>query len=598
MKKFFLLLMGGVIASAMMAGIPDGYYNSAKGKQSAELKTALHDIVIDHTILSYNDLWKYFPTTDCYPDNTSKVWDMYSNTEYTFNGTSSVSGMHKEHSFPKSWWGGSTDANQYPSYTDLHHLYPADGTTNTSKSNWPLGEVNTSGTVTLDNGVSKVGEPVSGQGGGAAKVFEPADEYKGDFARTYFYMVTCYQDYSWASSYSWMLQNFSDNYTCLQDWAIDMLLAWSRNDPVSEKETARNEAVYGYQNNRNPYIDHPELVEYVFGNKAGNVWNGTDSTVTVPTLTEPANGSTIDLGIIASTGTSVSKTVTVQGSNLSQALTVSVSGTGFSVSTGSLTAGSVNSGTTITVTYTGSEANATGTLTLASGEVSSTVTLTAGKAQQDDEDTFEFQMATTVTAGKRYLIVADNSGTLTAMVPVNPGKTYQYPLTATVTATNGVIILQSDTLAYTLEAANGGFYIKDHRNRYYYQSGTYKTVNASTTLSTDYVWTVTPGSDGTFTISDNGYSLQYNSQYTSYGVYTTSTGILPALYEEVEHTVTPTNTDINDDGAWSMADVTTLIAYVLGNNPSPCLTENCDVNGDGNISMADVTTLIAQILGN
>lgn len=117
----------------------------------------------------------------------------------------------------------------------------------------------------FDNGVSKIGYPVSGQGGGAQYVYEPADEYKGDFARTYFYMVTCYQNLTWNST--WMLQQ--NDYPTLNSWAVNLLLQWHRDDPVSQKEVDRNEVVYGYQNNRNPFIDFPDLAEYIWGNKVG-----------------------------------------------------------------------------------------------------------------------------------------------------------------------------------------------------------------------------------------------------------------------------------------------------------------------------------------
>ena len=95
-----------------------------------------------------------------------------------------------------------------------------------AKSNYPLGCVDMGEKVKFDNGVSKVGYPVAGQGGNSKSVFEPADEYKGDFARTYFYMVTCYQNLTWNPSYSWMLQ--SNAYPTLAPWAQTLLLEWSR----------------------------------------------------------------------------------------------------------------------------------------------------------------------------------------------------------------------------------------------------------------------------------------------------------------------------------------------------------------------------------
>ena len=217
----------------MAAEIPNGYYDGISGLKDSALKTKLHEIIENHSKNSYSGL---FAESFCYTDVRSDGtwWDMYSDTRrYVRNGWS---GMNREHSLPKSWWGGSTAS---PAYTDLNHLYPSDGDANMKKSNYPLGEVDDNSDM-YDNGVVKVGPPVQGQGGGSTRVFEPADEYKGDFARTYFYMVTCYQDIGW--KYTYMTQNTA--YPSLQGWAIDLLLKWHREDPVSQKEIDRNDEVY------------------------------------------------------------------------------------------------------------------------------------------------------------------------------------------------------------------------------------------------------------------------------------------------------------------------------------------------------------------
>ncbi len=297
---------------AAQAAVPAGYYSSLNGKSGQALKNAVHDLVANHTVVSYDNMWTYYPSTDCYPDNKQHVWDMYSDNTYYFNGTRSVSGMNREHSFPKSWWGGAV----VDAYTDLNHLYPADGPANMAKSNWPLGEVST---ASFDNGVTRVGSPVSGQGGGAGSVFEPDNRYKGDFARTYFYMATCYQDYKW--KYTYMVSNSS--WLTLNDWSIKLLLKWSRQDPVSDKETARNDAVYRIQNNRNPFIDHPELIEYIWGDKAGQVYNVDDTTSIQgePTLITPTQGTVLDFGEVA-LGKSLNLTLWIKGKDISNSLSL------------------------------------------------------------------------------------------------------------------------------------------------------------------------------------------------------------------------------------------------------------------------------------
>ena len=241
------------------------YYANADGKQGAALKTAMCVIILPHTQRTYDNLWTDFQTTDVRSDG--KVWDMYSNsTNFTFvtdqAGQYSKEGdkYNREHSFPKSWFGEAA-----PMYTDLHHLYPTDGFVNGKRANYPFGETNGEDYKSA-NDFSKLGDCT--YPGYTGTVFEPADEYKGDFARTYFYMVTCYEDQlpSWYSSNTEARPTLDGNkYPGLSEWQLNMLMTWAKNDPVSEKETNRNNAVYAIQNNRNPFIDYPGLEEYVWG---------------------------------------------------------------------------------------------------------------------------------------------------------------------------------------------------------------------------------------------------------------------------------------------------------------------------------------------
>lgn len=241
------------------------YYANADGKKGEELKTAMAAIINTHTVLTYAELWEAFKTTDVRSDGC--VWDMYSGiSNFTFGddqdtGKSASEGevYNREHSFPKSWFGGNVE----PMYTDLVHLVPTDKVVNNKRANYPFGETE-SPTYTSSGGFSKLGP--SSLSDYTGTVFEPNDEYKGDFARIYFYMVTCYEDVvaDWASnSESVMLSG--NKYPALASWALNMLLRWSAEDPVSEKEINRNAAVYSLQGNRNPYVDYPGLEEYVWG---------------------------------------------------------------------------------------------------------------------------------------------------------------------------------------------------------------------------------------------------------------------------------------------------------------------------------------------
>ncbi len=344
-------------ASSALAEIPAGYYNSINGKKDAQLKTAVFQVIHNLTrISSYQDLPKYFQKTDVYPQS-NRWWDMYSDIPLY---APSFSGLNREHSFPKSWWGGLTNVN---AYTDLNHLYPSEMKANTAKSNYPLGEVDMRYAVNFNNGVCKVGYAVTGQGGGAKFVFEPDDEYKGDFARTYFYMVTCYQDYTWNQSYMYMLQQ--NTYPTLSAWAVELLLKWSREDPVSEKEILRNEAVYKAQNNRNPFIDFPSLAEYIWGNRKGEPFDisqaGGDPVGPAgdPTLITPVQDMSLDFGEVA-LGKSVTAKMFFKGEYLTGNLSVRVySGNSsyFTIPSRNIAASLVNAadGYWLNITYTPAE---------------------------------------------------------------------------------------------------------------------------------------------------------------------------------------------------------------------------------------------------
>lgn len=307
-----MTLVAAACSLMAVAVVPNGYYASLNGKSGRALKDAVHDLAMRHTVLTYNSLWSYFPQTDCMPDNKSRVWDMYSDKPYYFESRVgwATSGMNREHSLPKSWWGGDV----VPAYTDINHLYPADGDANMEKSNYPLGEVST---ARYDNGVTKVGPPKAGQGGGASTVFEPDDRYKGDFARTYFYMAACYQDYKW--KYTYMLTN--STWLTLNQWSIDLLLKWAREDPVSDKEKDRNDAVYRAQNNRNPFIDNPDLMEYIWGSKSGQIFTEGGEVTGDPELLTPAQDTQLNFGEVA-LGKTLTLTLYVKGANLNNSLSV------------------------------------------------------------------------------------------------------------------------------------------------------------------------------------------------------------------------------------------------------------------------------------
>lgn len=271
-RIFFFIATVCFFFTGALAQIPAGYYNTASGKTGAELKTALYNIIKGHTIRSY-PLWSWYDDTDLQPAPAiNKIWDIYSdNCDFTFssdqcgNYSNVCDCYNNEHSFPKSWFNDVSPMN-----SDIFHIYPTDGKVNGMRSNYPYGETN--GTAWGNGKLGSCTYP-----GYTGTVFEPADEYKGDLARTYFYMATRYENVfaSW--------QNYDVNgnammngtsYPCYEPWALSLLLKWHNQDPVSQKEIDRNNKIHQVvQYNRNPYIDHPEYAQLV--------WNpdGTDVTV-------------------------------------------------------------------------------------------------------------------------------------------------------------------------------------------------------------------------------------------------------------------------------------------------------------------------------
>lgn len=244
------------------------YYLPAQGLADSALKSTLGHIVNTGIRYRYgsgkNHTWEGFFYTD--RDTTNNlVLDMYSDNLRYFNPerpTASVEGFDIEHMLPKSWWGGIVN----DAYQDLFHLVPGDFSANRSKSNHAPG---IPADTTFWNGSFAVGTNSLYP---ADKVFCPSDEYKGDFARAYFYIATCYGDtLTWVEEASSEAATAMTNNSYLEfrPWLQQVLIAWHRLDPVSEKEKNRATEVNRLQGNRNPFIDYPDLVEYIWGNRQG-----------------------------------------------------------------------------------------------------------------------------------------------------------------------------------------------------------------------------------------------------------------------------------------------------------------------------------------
>lgn len=284
--RLSLVLLSSVMpALPILAQIPEGYYSSLKGKKGAELKTAVYEIIKKANVLSYGSgtghTWYGFWDTD--RNAEGYFIDRYSSQSDWVKSTSKGAigaGMNIEHSFPKSWWGGSK--NQ--AYQDLYNLMPCKSKINSTKSNYPMGEV-VSGDI--GNGWTKVGNGSDGN-----KYWEPADPWKGDFARGYMYMATTYQDLSWkGNSALQILQQGA--YPTLQKWAYTLYIKWAKADKPDALEIKRNNDVSKIQGNRNPYVDFPNLMEYIWGDSTDVAFNP-ETTVKSSSYVNGEGGGSVD----------------------------------------------------------------------------------------------------------------------------------------------------------------------------------------------------------------------------------------------------------------------------------------------------------------
>ena len=292
MKRTLLFLFSSVIALAMTAktvtpaaSLP-AYYVSIDGKSGKTLFDAVQKVTkTGYSSLGYDGLWNAYKYTDLH--DSGYVWDMYSdctwksiNSNHCGNYNTECDCYNREHSIPKSWYGGTTSGPG----CDIFHLVPTDGKVNGMRSNYPFGEVASASynkhgnklgsakSITIIGGNTIAGNTGATISCSASKVFEPRDEYKGDFARGYMGALL-----KWAGDKAFTdgegSKTFTTTYSTgsfgLTKYGVALLMKWHRQDPVSQKEIDRNNGIQQTQGNRNPFIDYPYLAEFIWGEKAG-----------------------------------------------------------------------------------------------------------------------------------------------------------------------------------------------------------------------------------------------------------------------------------------------------------------------------------------
>lgn len=380
MRKHFLLSLALFYCIALWAVDPSTtlttYYAGINGKATDSndaLRVQLCTIISNgYTSIAYGNLQNSVyaassDPSDFYNGSSKTMEDIYSSKAYVSGDAGSSAsdcgtGWNKEHTVPQSWFGEAS-----PMKSDAHHIFPTDIHMNSTRSSYPYGENNASKTC-ASYGYGHLGS--STFSGYTGTVFDPGDggangSYKGDLARVYFYMATRYRTTDFTSGLGSTSFTYSGGVANLTDYMKNLMLKWHREDPVSEKELIRNNAIYAHQKNRNPFVDYPCLVEYIWGDKKGEAVDlsslisgyegvGTDccSASTDPAITSPTG--TIDCGT-TSASDAVSKQITVQGVNLeSGSLTLSISGTNasyFLLSKTTISRAQAEVGYLVTITY-------------------------------------------------------------------------------------------------------------------------------------------------------------------------------------------------------------------------------------------------------
>ena len=507
--RYILTLVLSVwCALANLYAVEKSYYNSVDGKSGTTLREALTTLTYTkHTTdVGYN--W----TFDGIDIVNGVILDIYSSCAWSSSQqgksySNICDGYNREHIVPQSLFN-----EEQPQKSDRHHLFLADGLVNGLRSSYPFGETNvTTAFSSYSNGNKALGKLGTASSGYSGTVYEPDDEYKGDIARAVLYMAiryatsdVCRKYGGSANSYpvtSWNNGMFSGNLSTnygLSNKAIAVFLKWHRADPVSAKEVARNNGVEKKQGNRNPFIDLPDLVEYLWGNHAGETVNlssldiatGGGSVPTTYEITLNRNGAT---EIVTCTGTYTLPTASMEAD--------ACDGWAFA---GWTTSSSVSS--TTVPTYTTSVSGATTLYAVYSHTeaASAPIKKALGKA-------------TSISAGDQVVFVCE--GASTEMTAISTTST-KYGVGTAYTTT------PAETFVFDVVTGNssGTFAFKNGSNYLYWTSG--NSLNVNSTLSNNTSWSVTFDNSGNATIknaSNNARQIVWNVGSPRFATYSSPT---------------------------------------------------------------------------
>ena len=531
-----------------------------KNGNASTLLSRLRTITEPGTSGSYSALW----TTYCsvFVRSDGKIFDYYSNTtNYTPGGSAQGANYSKEgdsynreHSIPKSWWNQSGNPASGTQGTDPFFVVPTDGYVNNARSAFPFGMVKST-TYTSNNSFCKKGSPIESWGYTGATVFEPNDSLKGDFARMYYYVIAKYEkSYGW--TYSEGSSTFSGSASTnfgLTNYAVKLFSAWSALDPVSDWERQVNDGLAAIQGNRNPFIDHPEYANTLWGSNS-NYTPYPEETKTLSSISLSNKQTSYEVG-----DSFVKPTVTAHyDDNSTKDVTSSATFSGYnlnSIGNYTVTASYTEGGVTKTATY--SISVTASTKTLSSIAVSNpktdfkvgnsfsfggTVTATfSNSSQLDVTDQAEFSGYNLSQEGNQTVTVSYTYGGTT--------KTATY--TINVAASGGGEAGSTDeTFSYddmsnwsvsNTGSASGYILCPDSNSDY--SVALMGDIFSDKTITSDVVITInsaTYGSGGTPTAST--YSV-YNSEACTSQVTAAQSGTLPSsnTYTDVVYTVSQEN---------------------------------------------------------
>ena len=564
MKRKTLLTLCLLVVATLgtWAQGPNGsktYYQNADGKSGAELKTALYTIISKKSKnLSYAELLYMYPTTDTRADGYVRDW--YSNTtkfthldESCGNYGQEGDCYNREHTVPQSW--GAPKA-------DIMHVVPTDGYVNNRRGNLPFGEV---GTVKFksNNSYSKMGACKTP--GYTGQVFEPNDEVKGDIARIYFYMATCYE----GTCQNWGNDVFTGSvYQPLAQWTYDMMVRWSQLDPVDDVEIDRNNAVAkkDVQGNRNPFVDYPGLEDYIWGDKKD-----------VPFSYDNYDAG----GAIIITQRVAQPVFSPEGGTYTDQVVVTIS--------------TETEGALIHYTTDGSDPTESDNVYTEPLTLTKTTMLKAIAAKEDMKTSYP-QTATYVirssTPGGEYneVDIALNSTTLGSLVS---GKT-DYSVTK-----DGITVTYS-------KGSSANQYISDSQIRLYAENTL--TISSDIGEITDVAFTQVGGKgDKVLQASEGIVSGVTWTGLSSRIVFKVNDGSGHIQFSEVKVTIAiyspqPVEGDVNGDGTTDVADIATVIDVMAGHFPDsfPPGTDPyliADINKDGQVDVADIAYIITVMAG-